>query len=151
MTPWLSDADIEAICAAGNVKLVWNETDKAGMATPASRAVYIPRIRDVETLLVALHELGHVLGEPAHVANKQEYREYMGQDEANAWLWALENVPVMCDEIVTPILYRLNSYFQMKEVYGDGGYTCEEWCLVMDLLGCAYDPVLNRYDRRENL
>ncbi len=64
--------------------MVYN--DHAYYADLANFRVYVPKIKGKKEYLVALHELGHIMG------------NHMGNQELAAWRWVLKNTIVPLDQ-----------------------------------------------------
>ena len=71
-----------------------------GVAMQGNRVIYTPPIVDDQTLLICLHELGHVFDKSSGTL----------QREVAAWRWALARTPVWNRELWREMLRCIHSY-----------------------------------------
>ena len=83
----LMEAHVERLCDEHGIELAGSSGRGRAIRWRGGRlAISIPPIRGQVSYLVALHEIGHLVG-PGRSAPRLEA-------EANAWLWALEQSAV---------------------------------------------------------
>jgi CRISPR/Cas system-associated endonuclease Cas3-HD len=95
-------AHIEKLCATNGIALEW--AGRSGRAWRKIRRVRTPEIRSAVTYAIALHEIGHILGEG------QSGRRL--DKEVGAWLWAKANALEWRKPMKRTLKNRLNSYLR---------------------------------------
>lgn len=95
---------IDALCARHDVRM--GRHSRGGNASRRGRFINIRPVKSAITYAVALHELGHVLGQ--YQSQPRLYKE------AGAWKWALENALVWTPPMQKTMLRSLGSYLKWQ-------------------------------------
>lgn len=98
------EAHVEELCDRYEIELTGSSARGRAIRWRGGRlAISIPPIRGQVSYLIALHEIGHLVG-PGRSAPRLEA-------EANAWLWALEHSAVEPTQATRrSIVRRLDGY-----------------------------------------
>jgi hypothetical protein len=102
---------IQKICEELNIHVKWQPKTSpvVNHASKAARTIWVQEIDGLGDYAAALHEIGHVLNDPA---TKPASPLQCLQTETKAWKWAVENYSYESDDELWTRLYRSLSQYK---------------------------------------